>query len=82
MDTSPVEVNQSLRPDQAPTSSPCGIDDPGNSRRQDLPLLEPPALVSALAAKVGGVPWLWTVAADHVSIIMITGQKYRFDRAQ
>ena len=40
-----------------------------------------PALVSALAAKVGGTPWLWTVAADHVSIIMTTGQKYRFDKA-
>jgi hypothetical protein len=40
------------------------------------------AIISALAAKVGGNPWLWTVATDHVSIIMTTGQKYRFDRHQ
>jgi hypothetical protein len=66
--------------------------DPGEKRLAFTPLrgseilevedqkLTPPALVLALAAKVGGTPWLWTVADDHVSIIMTTGQKYHFDR--
>jgi len=40
---------------------------------------QPPAIIVALAAKVGKTPWLWHIADDHITIIATTGQKYRFE---
>ena len=39
-----------------------------------------PALVLELAHKVGEEPWTWFVAEDHVTIVMRSGKKYRFER--
>ena len=39
-----------------------------------------PAIVLELAHQKGEEPWTWFVADDHVSIVMVSGKKYRFDR--
>ncbi len=39
-----------------------------------------PALVLELARRVGEEPWTWYMGADFVSIVMMSGKKYRFER--
>ncbi len=52
--------------------------------RQTLEVEEPkdkiPGLVLELSRQVHEEPWTWFIAPDHVTIVMQSGKKYRFDR--
>ncbi len=39
-----------------------------------------PPLVLELAHSVKEEPWTWFIADDHVTIVMQSGKKYRFER--